>query len=85
MRVRRDKSDVLVVVGRAAGGTEAVEVLLDVAVAEEADLIAALARTEVAFRGIQVLHAQRTACAAGECHRHEQSVRRPRQKGARAA
>ena len=58
LRVGRHERHIRVVVWRATRRTEAIEVLLDVPIAEEADLVAALARPEVLVRHVHVLHAE---------------------------
>ena len=62
MRIRRHERDVGLVVRSAARRAKAVQVILDVSVAKEADLVPALTRPKIAVRDIHVLHTQRTAC-----------------------
>ena len=63
--IRGHERDIRLIVRGAASWTKPVEIVLDVPVAEEADLVAALAREKVLVGHIQVLHAQRTACRPG--------------------
>lgn len=82
LRVGRDEGCIGFVVWRSARRTQPVEIVLDVSVAEEADLVAALARTEVPVRHVHLLQAKWAACA--ERGKTSQSCGAPQKKGCAA-